>query len=66
MEDHQKTTNGFGLVNLEIGKGTVRTGTFPTIEWGKDTFYIKVEMDPQGGAAFQRITLNDAQRMNIE
>lgn len=55
IEDHQKTTNGFGLVDLEIGKGSVRAGTFSTIEWGKDLFYVKVEMDPQGGVAFQHL-----------
>ncbi len=55
IEDHQKTTNGFGLVDLEIGKGSVRAGTFSAIEWGKDAFFVKVEMDPQGGVAFQHL-----------
>jgi hypothetical protein len=55
IEDHQKMTNGFGLVELEIGKGNVRAGTFPNIDWGKDAFFIKVEMDPLGGVAFQHL-----------
>lgn len=55
IEDHQKTTNGFGLVDLEIGKGSVRAGTFSAIGWGTDVFFVKVEMDPQGGVAFQHL-----------
>ena len=52
-EQHNKTTNSFGLVDLEIGSGTSATGNFTTIEWGADRFFIKVEMDPTGGTAFQ-------------
>jgi trimeric autotransporter adhesin len=48
-----KTTNTFGLVNLEIGKGSVVSGTFSTISWGTNTYFIKVEMDPNGGTAYQ-------------
>jgi len=48
-----KTTNAFGLIDLEIGKGTVVSGTFTSIGWGNNTFYVKVEMDPAGGIAYQ-------------
>lgn len=48
-----KTTNGFGLVDLEIGKGTPVTGTFAGISWGTNTYFLKVEMDPNGGSAWQ-------------
>jgi hypothetical protein len=48
-----KTTNDFGLVNLEIGKGTPVSGTFSTIGWAANSFYIKVEIDPAGGTAYQ-------------
>ena len=47
------TTNTFGLVELEIGKGTPETGTFSTINWGNNSYYVKVEMDPAGGTAYQ-------------
>ena len=48
-----KTTNAFGLVDLEIGKGTPVTGTFAGISWGTNDYFLKVEMDPNGGSAYQ-------------
>lgn len=48
-----KTTNGFGLVDLEIGKGTPVAGTFAGITWGTNDYFLKVEMDPNGGSAWQ-------------
>jgi hypothetical protein len=50
-----KTTNKFGLVDIEIGKGTPVTGSFPGINWSTGTFFIKVEIDPSGGGAFQEM-----------
>jgi|GEM_PF-1661200 len=47
-----KTTNAFGLVDLEIGKGTPVTGTFSSISWGTDSWYLKVEIDPAGGTSY--------------
>jgi trimeric autotransporter adhesin len=47
------TTNAFGLVELEIGKGTPVTGTFSAINWGINSYFVKIEMDPDGGTAYQ-------------
>ena len=33
-ETHQRTTDGYGLFALQIGQGSVQTGTFSTIAWG--------------------------------
>jgi uncharacterized protein (TIGR02145 family) len=41
-ESFSPTTNNFGLVNLNIGNGTVMSGTFADIDWGADTYFIKV------------------------
>jgi uncharacterized protein (TIGR02145 family) len=54
-EFQSKTTNDFGLVDMEIGKGTLLSGSFTGINWGSNTFFIKVEMDPTGGTAYQNI-----------
>ena len=48
-----KTTNDFGLADLEIGKGTPAAGDFSSISWGTNKYYIKVEIDPAGGTAYQ-------------
>ncbi len=51
-ETHSATTNDYGLVNLEIGGGTVVSGTFSTIDWGSNSYYVEVEMDPAGGTSY--------------
>jgi hypothetical protein len=52
-ETHAVITNDFGLANLNIGVGTPVSGNFSTIGWGMNTFFIKVELDPLGGSAYQ-------------
>ncbi len=44
-ETHSVTTDGYGLINLEIGKGTVTLGTFSGINWGTSTYFVKVTVD---------------------
>lgn len=46
------TTNVNGLVSLEIGSGTVISGTFNTINWGGNSYYLKTETDPAGGTNY--------------
>jgi hypothetical protein len=62
-ELHSKTTNSFGLVELEIGNGTSPSGTFSGINWGASTYFVKVEMDPAGGIAFQ--TMGTSQLLSV-
>ncbi|SDQ40617.1 hypothetical protein SAMN05421664_1483 [Chryseobacterium soldanellicola] len=45
-------TNVNGLVSLEIGSGTVLTGTFNTINWSTGNYYLKTETDPTGGTNY--------------
>lgn len=52
-ETHTVTTNQFGLFNLAMGSGTVVSGTFASINWGSNSFFTKVEIDPNGGNSFQ-------------
>jgi hypothetical protein len=42
-------TNKLGLVNLEIGRGLVTAGNFSDISWGDDDYFIKIELDVNGG-----------------
>ncbi|WP_415327728.1 hypothetical protein [Chryseobacterium sp. MMS23-Vi53] len=57
-ETHSKTTNSKGLVNLNIGQGTATTGSFGGINWGANTKFVKVEMDPQGGSNYTNVGVN--------
>jgi len=45
-------TNQFGLVNLNIGKGVASTGVFASINWGADDYFLKIEIDTNGGSTF--------------
>ena len=51
-EKHVKTTNQFGIVNLHIGKGTVLSGDFETINWGGGKMFLKTFLDLSGGDSF--------------
>ncbi|SHE75989.1 exosporium glycoprotein BclB-related protein [Pedobacter caeni] len=51
-ETQLPTTNAFGLVNLQIGTGTVVTGTFALIPWATGNKYLKIEADIAGGSAY--------------
>lgn len=45
-------TNANGLISLEIGSGTVISGTFSSINWGTNSYYLKTETDPAGGTNY--------------
>ncbi len=57
-ETQTKTTNSKGLVNLNIGQGTATTGNFGGINWGTNTKFVKVEMDPAGGSNYTNVGVN--------
>jgi hypothetical protein len=44
-ETHNVTTDMYGLINLEIGKGTPTLGTFSDVDWSTDSYYIKLIVD---------------------
>jgi hypothetical protein len=48
-ETQNPTSNNNGLVSLEIGTGTIISGTFSEIDWANGPFFIKTESDPSGG-----------------
>jgi len=54
-ETHEATTNAFGLINLNVGEGTVQNGTFDAIDWGSDAFFMKVSMDITGGTTYEEM-----------
>jgi hypothetical protein len=52
VETHSAVTNSNGLVNIELGTGTVLNGKFALIDWTKSPYFIKTEIDPQGGTNY--------------
>lgn len=54
-ETHTPTTNSYGLFVVTIGAGTLVSGDINTIAWGVGGKWIKIEMDPAGGAAYTNL-----------
>lgn len=52
VETQTPTTNANGLVSIEIGAGTVVSGTFASIDWANGPYFIKTETDPTGGTTY--------------
>jgi len=53
-EQHNVSTNAFGLFNLQIGTAAVLAGNFASINWGSNDKYLSIEID--FGNDFQQIT----------
>jgi len=51
-ETHTPTTTNIGLMNLQIGGGTVTSGTFNTIDWSAGPYFVEIGMDPAGGTSY--------------
>ena len=51
-ETHSASTNVNGLMSIPIGGGAAVTGTFASIPWGANDYYIKTEIDPTGGTNY--------------
>ena len=55
-ETHSPTSSKTGTVNLLIGQGTRKTGTFSSVDWGADTYYLQLSMDLNGGSNYEKVS----------
>ena len=51
-ETQTPVTNANGLISVEVGSGTVETGTMAGIDWSTSTYSLKSEIDPTGGTSY--------------
>lgn len=51
-ETHNTSTNANGLVSIEVGGGTVVSGSFNSINWGAGPHFVKTEIDISGGTNY--------------
>ncbi|CAH1000795.1 hypothetical protein LEM8419_01888 [Neolewinella maritima] len=51
-ERHAVSTSELGVFDLQIGSGTGLSGDMGAIDWGTDTYYLKIELDPAGGTNY--------------
>nr|MBS0037840.1 tail fiber domain-containing protein [Saprospiraceae bacterium] len=52
VERHMGITNDNGLVSLVVGDGTPILGNLGSVDWSDGSYYIKTELDPQGGTNY--------------
>jgi hypothetical protein len=51
-ETHTPKTNQQGIIQLNIGGGTVVSGSFASVPWSSGKLFVKTEMDLQGGTNY--------------
>ena len=52
-------TNSYGLVNLDIGRGLVLSGSFSSIDWSLGPYFIETGLDISGGSSFSIMSTNE-------
>ena len=55
-ETFAPTTNAYGSIAIQIGTGTVVSGTFNTIDWGGNTHFVETAVDISGGTNYTVIS----------
>ncbi|MEM9930631.1 MAG: hypothetical protein AAF840_12475, partial [Bacteroidota bacterium] len=62
-ERHEVTTTDLGVFDLHIGNGAFLSGDINSIDWGMDSYFLKVDIDPDGGDAY--INLGASQLLSV-
>ena len=55
-ETHRPTTTPNGLFNINIGSGTVESGSMEGIDWGSGNYQMRSEVDYDGGTNYRLAT----------
>jgi hypothetical protein len=63
QETFAPASNGYGLVHLEIGAGTIVSGDFSTIDWANGPYFIETAMDVTGGSTY--VVMGTSQLMSV-
>ena len=58
VERQSPTTNAHGLVTVVIGTGQVISGSMATIQWENGTYYIRMQIDLNGGSNYTYTNTN--------
>ena len=56
-ETYAIITDAYGLVNLQLGTGTVQSGTFSSIDWGNGPYFVETAVDVAGGTSYNVISI---------
>lgn len=52
QEEHTVVTDQFGVVSLVLGTSTQKSGLFTDITWSENEYFLKVELDLNGGSNY--------------
>ena len=52
QEKQSPTTDNNGLISIQVGMGSTLSGTFATLDWSKGVYFLKSEIDTNGGNTF--------------
>ncbi len=63
QETFAPTTNAYGLVNLELGAGTVVSGVFANIDWANGPYFIETAIDVTGGTSY--VVMGTSQLLSV-
>jgi uncharacterized protein (TIGR02145 family) len=63
QETFSSTSNSFGLVNLNVGSGTVTSGAFSSIDWGAGSYFMELALDVSGGTNY--VVMGTSQLMSV-
>jgi len=55
-ETHVVSSNANGLVTINIGDGSVLHGSFANIDWADGPYFLKTDIDPNGGNDYSIIS----------
>lgn len=61
QESFDVTTDDFGLFTIEVGNGNYSGGVvteFSRINWGSGPYFLRIEMDENGGSNYQLVGIN--------
>lgn len=62
-ERHEVSTTDLGVFDLHIGNGSGLSGDINTIDWGSDTHFLKIDVDPDGGTNY--VNLGSSQLLSV-
>ncbi len=62
-ERHEVTTTDLGVFDLHIGNGSFLSGDMNAIDWGMDAYFLKVDIDPDGGSSY--VNLGASQLLSV-
>ena len=52
QETHSAQTDLKGVFDISIGRGTVQSGDFGTIDWARGKYFLRLEIDATGGTNY--------------